>query len=140
MRIALLGGTGNIGEGLALRWAPKHAIVIGSRSEEKAEEAAASCEERLKAQGFVCEFKGEENVQAIENCDVVVIALPYQHAIPTVDSIKEELNPSAIILSPVVPIAKDGFMRYVPQAQHGSAAMEIKDMLPDHDVVAAFHT
>ncbi len=140
MRIALLGGTGNIGEGLALRWAPKHAIVIGSRSEEKAAAAAASCEERLKAQGVVCEFTGEENIRAIENCDVVVVSLPYQHAIPTVDSIKEALNPSATILSPVVPMAKDGFMRYVPQTQHGSAALEIKDMLPDHDVVAAFHT
>ncbi len=140
MRIALLGGTGNIGEGLALRWAPKHAIVIGSRSGEKAEEAATSCEERLKARGVVCEFRGEENVQAIENCDVAVIALPYKHAIPTVDSIKDRLNPRAIVLSPVVPMTKDGFMRYVPQAQHGSAAMEIKAMLPNHDVIAGFHT
>ncbi|MGZ4903803.1 MAG: NADPH-dependent F420 reductase [Halobacteriota archaeon] len=140
MRIALLGGTGSIGEGLAIRWAPKHAIVIGSRSEEKAQEAATSCKERLKAQGVVCELTGEENVQAIENCDVVVVALPYQHAISTIDSIKEELNPSATVLSPVVPMIKDGFMRYVPQAQYGSAAMEIKDMLPDQDVAAAFHT
>ncbi|MGZ4937202.1 MAG: NADPH-dependent F420 reductase [Halobacteriota archaeon] len=140
MRITLLGGTGNIGEGLALRWAPKHAIVIGSRSEEKAEQAAASCKERLRAQGVVCELTGEENVQAIENCDVVVVALPYKHAIPTIDSIKEELNRSAIVLSPVVPMTKDDFMHYVPHAQYGSAAMEIKDMLPDHNVVAAFHT
>ncbi len=140
MRIALLGGTGNIGEGLALRWAPKHAIVIGSRSEEKAEAAAASCEERLKARGVVCELTGEENVQAIENCDVVVVALSYQHAILTVDSIKEELSSRATVLSPVVPMAKDDFMHYVPKAQHGSAAMEIQSMLPDHDVVAAFHT
>lgn len=140
MRIALLGGTGNIGEGLALRWAPKHAIVIGSRSEEKAEAAVASCEERLRAQGVVCQLTGEENVQAIENCDVVVIALPYQHAIPTVESIKDHLNSSATVLSPVVPMVKDGFMRYVPQAQHGSAAMEIQDMLPKNDVAAAFHT
>ena len=140
MRIALLGGTGNIGEGLALRWAPKHAIVIGSRSEEKAEQAAASCEERLRASGVVCELAGKENVQAIENCDVVVVALPYEHAIPTVNSIRANLNSSAIVLSPVVPMTKDGFMRYVPRAPYDSAAMEIKDMFPDHDVAAAFHT
>ncbi len=140
MRIALLGGTGNIGEGLALRWAPRHSIVIGSRSEEKAQEAAVSCTERLRAQGVACQFAGEENVQAIEDCDVVVIALPYQHAMPTVESIKDHLNSSAIVLSPVVPMTKDGFMHYVPKAQYGSAAMEIQSMLPKHDVVAAFHT
>ncbi len=140
MRIALLGGTGNIGEGLALRWAPKHAIVIGSRSEEKAQEAVDSCKERLRAQGVVCQLTGEENVEAIENCDIVVIALPYQHAMSTVESIKDHLNSSAIVLSPVVPMTKDGFMHYVPKAQYGSAAMEIQDMLPKNDVVAAFHT
>ncbi len=140
MRIALLGGTGNIGEGLALRWAPKHAIAIGSRSEEKAEAAAESCKERLRAQGIVCQLTGEENVEAIENCDVVVIALPYQHAIPTVESIKDHLNSNAVVLSPVVPMTKDGFMHYVPKAHYGSAAVEIQSMLSKNDVVSAFHT
>jgi 8-hydroxy-5-deazaflavin:NADPH oxidoreductase len=140
MRIALLGGTGNIGEGLALRWAPKHDIIIGSRSAEKAEEAAAFCEERLLEEGTTCELSGEENVQAIADCEVVVLALQYQYAMPTAVAIKEKLNSSAIVVSPVVPMAKDGFLRYEPSEKYGSAALEIQSVLSDNEVVSAFHT
>jgi 8-hydroxy-5-deazaflavin:NADPH oxidoreductase len=140
MRIALLGGTGNIGEGLALRWAPKHDIIIGSRSAEKAEEAAAFCEERLLEKGTTCELSGEDNIQAIADCEVVVLALQYQYAMPTAVAIKEKLNPSAIVVSPVVPMAKDGFLRYQPSQKYGSAALEIQSALSDNEVVSAFHT
>jgi NADPH-dependent F420 reductase len=140
MRIALLGGTGNIGEGLALRWAPKHDIIIGSRSAEKAEEAAAFCEERLLEKGTTCELSGEENVQAIADCEVVVLALQYQYAMPTAVAIKEKLNSSAIVVSPVVPMAKDGFLRYQPSQKYGSAALEIQSALSDNEVISAFHT
>ena len=140
MRIALLGGTGHIGEGLALRWAPKHDVMIGSRSAEKAEEAAAFCEELLLEEGTTCELSGEENVQAIADCDVVVLALQYQYAMPTAVAIKEKLDPSAIVVSPVVPMTKDGFLRYEPSKKYGSAALEIQSVLSDNEVVSAFHT
>jgi hypothetical protein len=140
MRITLLGGTGNIGEGLALRWAPKHDVVIGSRSAEKAEEAAISCEARLLNEGITCELNGEENAQAIKRSDVVVIALQYQFAIPTAVAIKDHLEGNAIVVSPVVPMTKDGFLRYVPADKYGSAAVEIQAILSNNDVVSAFHT
>jgi hypothetical protein len=140
MRIALLGGTGNIGEGLALRWAPRHDVVIGSRSAEKAAEAALYCVERLSQEGFTCELSGEENIQAIAECDVVVLALQYQFAIPTAAAIEGSLNPHAIVVSPVVPMTKDGFLRYIPPAKYSSAALEIQDTLPHNEVVSAFHT
>lgn len=140
MRIALLGGTGNIGEGLALRWAPKHNVIIGSRSAEKAEEAATFCEERLFEEGTRCELSGEENVQAIADCDVVVLALQYQYAMPTAVAIKDKLDPNAIVVSPVVPMTKDGFLRYEPSKKYGSAALEIQSTLLDNEVVSAFHT
>jgi len=140
MRIALLGGTGNIGEGLALRWGPKHDVMIGSRSAEKAEEAATFCEERLSEQGITCELSGEENVQAIADCDVVVLALQYQYAIPTAVAFKEKLDPKAIVVSPVVPMTKDGFLRYEPPEKYGSAALEIQSVLLGNEVVSAFHT
>jgi hypothetical protein len=140
MRIALLGGTGNIGEGLALRWAPKHEVVIGSRSAAKAEEAATFCKERLFEEGTACELYGEENAQAIADCDVVVLALQYQYAMPTVVAIKEKLDPHAIIISPVVPMTKDGFLRYEPPKKYGSAALEIQSALSGNEIVSAFHT
>ena len=140
MRITLLGGTGNIGEGLALRWAPKHDVVIGSRSAEKAEEAAISCAARLFKEGITCELNWEENAQAIKNSDVVVIALQYQFAIPTAVAIKDQLEGNAIVVSPVVPMTKDGFLRYVPTDEYGSAAVELQAILSNNDVVSAFHT
>ena len=140
MRITLLGGTGNIGEGLALRWAPKHDVVIGSRSAEKAEEAAISCESRLRTEGITCELYGEENVQAITHSDVVVLALQYQFAIATAVAIKDQLGSNAIVISPVVPMTKDGFLRYMPAQKYGSAAIEIQNILSNNDVVSAFHT
>jgi hypothetical protein len=140
MRITLLGGTGNIGEGLALRWAPKHDVVIGSRSAEKAEEAAISCESRLRTEGITCELYGEENAQAITHSDVVVLALRYQFAIATAVAIKDQLGANAIVISPVVPMTKDGFLRYMPAQKYGSAAIEIQNILSNNDVVSAFHT
>lgn len=140
MRIALLGGTGHIGEGLALRWAYKHDVTIGSRNVEKAEEVATFCEENLLKRGISCAMFGAENIRAVENCEIIVVALQYEYAISTVESIKNYLGEGHIVLSPVVPMVKNGFMRYTPPQEHGSAAMEIKSIIPNIPVVSAFHT
>jgi NADPH-dependent F420 reductase len=115
-------------------------VVIGSRSAEKAEETAISCEARLSKEGITCELCGEENAQAIKRSDVVVIALQYQFAIPTAVAIKDHLESNAIVVCPVVPMTKDGFLRYVPPDKYGSAAVEIQAILSNNDVVSAFHT
>jgi NADPH-dependent F420 reductase len=115
-------------------------VVIGSRSAEKAEEAAISCESRLRTEGITCELYGEENAQAITHSDVVVLALRYQFAIATAVAIKDQLGANAIVISPVVPMTKDGFLRYMPAQKYGSAAIEIQNILSNNDVVSAFHT
>jgi hypothetical protein len=140
MRIALLGGTGHIGKGLALRWAYKHDITIGSRSVEKAEEAATSCEEDLINRGISCELTGAGTMEAVKSCEIIVVALQYEYAISTIESIKSYLSTDQVVVSPVVPMVKNGFMRYTPPQNYGSAAMEIKSIIPDVPVVSAFHT
>ncbi len=140
MRIALLGGTGHIGEGLARRWAYKHDVTIGSRNVQKAEEVAKFCEEDLLKRGISCEMFGVENIRAVENCDIIVVALQYEYAISTIESIKNYLDGGHIVLSPVVPMVKNSFMRYTPPQERGSAAMEIKSIIPNVPVVSAFHT
>jgi len=140
MRIALLGGTGHIGKGLALRWAYKHDVTIGSRSIEKAEEAATSCGEDLLNHGISCELSGAGTTEAVKGCKIIVIALQYEYAISTTESIKTYLNRDHIVVSPVVPMLKNGFMRYTPSLKYGSAAMELKSIVPDVPVVSAFHT
>jgi NAD(P)-dependent dehydrogenase (short-subunit alcohol dehydrogenase family) len=72
--IAVIGGTGPQGKGLAYRWAKAgHTVVIGSRAAEKAEAAALGIAERVTAEGGTPSVSGAANADAAEACDVVAI-------------------------------------------------------------------
>jgi len=139
MRIALLGGTGDIGEGLALRWAMAgHEIIIGSRKEEKAKNAAESYIKRLEEHGYTPEIRGFENGKAAEEADVVVVSIPYEYLESTINGIKDSFS-DQIVVSPLVPMkkVKDCFVYSVPQK--GCAALELEALLPGSvSVVSAF--
>ncbi len=76
MKIALVGGTGDMRMGFALRLAKNHEIIIGSRSLEKAEKSAT---EVLHILGEVGNVWGTDNIGAIENGNIVVLCVPYEH-------------------------------------------------------------
>ncbi len=139
MKIAILGGTGDIGEGLALRLAQKHQIFIGSREAEKAQEAANNDNQILKGRGMKDDIRGMTNLDATKNADVVVLAVRYQFAIPTLDSVREALD-GKIVVTPIVPMAKQKLCSYTPP-EHGSAAKHICAVLPPEiRTVVAFQT
>ena len=99
MKIALVGGTGDIGMGFALRWAAHHEIVIGSRRAEKALQSAAQVLGML-GEGRIC---GMDNKSAVEAADVVVLCVPYEH----MNSVTNDLRSSysdQLVVSPVVPM------------------------------------
>lgn len=139
MKIAILGGTGSIGGGLALRWALDHDIIIGSRKYEKAELTAEKYRAALKeSSGKTCSMYGCLNEDAVKDADVIVLSVPYEHAVSTIESIKPNLK-EQIVISIVVPMEKGEFFKYSPPAS-GSAAMEIKNKLPEGvKLVSAFH-
>ncbi|MCL7474832.1 MAG: NADPH-dependent F420 reductase [ANME-2 cluster archaeon] len=139
MRIAIIGGTGSIGGGLALRWALDHEIIIGSRIYEKAELTADEYRKVLKAASDKsCTIYGCLNEDAVTDAEVIVLSVPYEHVASTIETIRPNLK-QQIIISIVVPMERTGCFRYKPPAA-GSAAMEIKGMLPDNvPVVSAFH-
>lgn len=138
MKIAILGGTGSIGEGLALRWAKKHEVIIGSRELEKAQVSSKEYRRRLEEAGETCTISGCTNPEAVEQADVVVLSVPYEHVRSTIQAIMPNLN-NQIVISIVVPMKKDGYFQYIPPAV-GSAAVEINDLLPDEvKLVSAFH-
>jgi NADPH-dependent F420 reductase len=138
MKIAILGGTGSIGEGLALRWALKHEIIIGSRKCEKAEIAANKYRNVLEEAGESCSILGCINPDAVDRADVIVLSVPYEHVMSTIEMVKPNLS-DQIIISIVVPMKKNGWFNYIPPAA-GSAAMEIKRELPQGvKIVSAFH-
>lgn len=140
MKIAIIGGTGSLGEGLALRWAiAGHEIVIGSREAQKAIVAVEEYKKSLAEAGITgCNISGSENTEAIKGADVVIISVPYKHVESTIKIIKPNLISNQIIISVVVPIEKEGkFFKYTPP-KDGSTAMQIKNLLPGIKVAAAF--
>ncbi|MCL7417371.1 MAG: NAD(P)-binding domain-containing protein, partial [Halalkalicoccus sp.] len=104
MRITLCGGTGDIGEGLALRFASDtdHEILIGSRDPEKARTKAAEYETELDSRGIETTIKGFENAMAADRADVVVLAVPPYHVRDTIESISDRLDSETILVSPAV--------------------------------------
>jgi len=139
MKIAILGGTGSIGEGFALRWASKHDILICSREVDKAIKAADEYEGTIKNKGlFCCGITGCSNESGIKDVDVVVLSVPYQGVIPLLKNLRHFFK-DQIVISLVVPMKKNKWFEYTPPAQ-GSAALEIKDVLPKSvKVVSAYH-
>ncbi len=146
MKIALLGGTGDMGEGLALRWVKSHEVIIGSRDAQKGMRAA---EEYLaKARAFYGDvmkgtIRGASNPDAAAQADVIVLTIPHEHAASTILSIRDRLKPCQIVVSPVVPMVKfDKDMLYSPIIEGNkvlSYAEALARELKDVPVVAAYH-
>ena len=139
MDIALLGGTGDIGEGLALRWAADtdHAVIVGSREAGKAENAAEEYGAELDGHGTAIE--GVENADAAARADVVVVAVPAYHLTDTVEAVADHLG-EAILVSPAVGMKhdEDGF-HYNRPGVGSVTELAAKAAPEDTPVVGAFH-
>jgi NADPH-dependent F420 reductase len=151
LRIGILGGTGNMGRGLTIRWALKHDILVGSRSLDKARMVAK--EQENIARGFYQteiqgKIMGALNSDAVKKSDVVVVALPSDAIIGTVTELKTHLNPKQIIISTVVSMVKrNGLFCYAPlsddkksQYLGKSAAEAIQEIVEPNPVVSGFQT
>ncbi|MCZ7392683.1 MAG: NADPH-dependent F420 reductase [Candidatus Methanoperedens sp.] len=139
MKIAILGGTGSIGEGFALRWAAKHDIMVCSREIDRAVRAAEEYKGTLSTKGLLCcGITGCGNETAIGDADVVVLSVPYQGVVPMLKNLKPCFK-EQIVISLVVPMKKNKWFEYTPPKQ-GSAALEIRDILPAGvRIVSAYH-
>ncbi|KKF39642.1 NADPH-dependent F420 reductase [Halorubrum saccharovorum] len=142
MKIAILGGTGDIGQGLALRLAADtpHTITIGSRDAEKAETKAEEYTTELDSRGLDAEVAGAENEVAAAGAKVVVLAVPPYHIGDTVEAIADALDEGDVLVSPATGMKRDdeGFHYHKPGA--GSVTRIAADAAPDGvDVVGAFH-
>lgn len=142
MRIALLGGTGDIGEGLALRWGhdTNHELLIGSRDPEKARDAAESYVETVAAADGEATVKGFTNEMAADRSDVVVLAVPPYHVADTVESVADVLDADDVVVTPAAGMKRDddGFHYHPPSA--GSVTALVREAVPDEvPVVGAFH-
>jgi len=141
MKIGVVGGTGDCGQGFTLRWAQGHEVIVGSRKAEKAEQFAEEIMEDLKGWGMSKpKVTGTDNAGAIEASDLVVLAVPYRFVETVTKDLKDSYS-DQIVLSPVVPMGRvEKHFEYSPPPQ-GCASFQIRDLLPPSvRIVAAFHT
>jgi NADPH-dependent F420 reductase len=136
MKIAILGGTGQQGPGLALRWAmADEEVIIGSRTQERAEKMALELNDQLGE----ARIRGMENPQAAEAAEAVVLTVPYTAHLSTLESVKAQVQ-GKIVVDVSVPLDPENPRRMkMPPA--GSATEEAQAFLgPATKVVAAFQT
>ncbi|MBT3315432.1 MAG: NADPH-dependent F420 reductase [Anaerolineae bacterium] len=132
--LAVLGGTGKEGKGLAYRWAKaEYKVLIGSRINEKAKTAANDLNEMLGKELV----KGLENINAAEKADILVLTVPYSAHKSTLESIKEAAQ-GKIFVDVTVPLVPPKVTK-VQMPKAGSAAQEAQEILGENvNVVAAF--
>jgi NADPH-dependent F420 reductase len=138
VKIGIVGGTGDIGEGMAMRLSPIFDVVVGSREADKAEATCTMCRDLLRERGRSCSLEGVCNQDAIDGADVVILAIPYKHLVGTLSTLHG--FESKIVVSPVNPMEKQEHFCFVPPAE-GSAALMIRKMLPkEARICSAFNT
>ena len=142
MDIALLGGTGDIGEGLALRFAyhTNHRVLVGSRDPDKAEAKAEGYETELDSRGVDTTIEGGSNEAMAAKADVVVLAVPPYYVDDTIEAVSDGLDEGDILVSPATGMDRDddGFHYAPPPA--GSVTEHAASAVPDGvELVGAFH-
>ena len=138
--IAVLGGTGPAGRGLALRWARAgETIIIGSRHAERAQQAAAAIQQKLGGQASI---SGMENREACAAADILMLTVPFEGQAALLKQLKPAIAAGSILIDATVPLAASvgGRASRTLGVWQGSAAQQTAELVPrEVSVVAAFH-
>ncbi len=138
--IAILGGTGPAGMGLALRWARAgETIILGSREAQRAQEAA----EKIKARaGSAARISGTENSAACGAADVLVLTVPFEGQAGLLKQLKPVIRSGSVLIDATVALAASvgGRASRTLGIWQGSAAQQAAELVPKGvSVAAAFH-
>jgi hypothetical protein len=138
--IPIVGGTGALGFGLAMRWARAgQPVILGSRSAERATEAARRLTEAVPDAAV----EGLENAEAARRGPVVLLTVPFRNQSENLTNLRDVLEPGQILVDCTVPLAAaiSGKATRSLGVWQGSAAQQAQEMAPDGvTVVAALHT
>jgi 8-hydroxy-5-deazaflavin:NADPH oxidoreductase len=138
--VAIVGGTGALGFGLALRFGRQGVpVVIGSRDESRAQEAAT----RASAAVSEGSFEGHVNQDAVSETPLVILSVPFRNQSETLTNLRKALREGQLVVDATVPLAAavSGKATRMLGVWQGSAAQQAQEMVPPGvRVVSAFHT
>jgi hypothetical protein len=144
MKIGIIGGTGGMGKGFALRWSQNHNVIVGSRDTTRASESAKEYTNLAReAFGQINgTITGNDNVTVAKDSDVLILSIPYEN----IDSVCSEILPvvkdSCVVVSPIVPMVKtDVGFEFIPikEKKPFSYQLVLKYMKNKSKLVSAFH-
>jgi 8-hydroxy-5-deazaflavin:NADPH oxidoreductase len=144
--IAILGGTGPLGSGLALRWVRAgETVVIGSRDAERAQTCAGQILERIRSASPPSKLEppyslsGADNASALAAADVVVLAVPFEGHASLLKKLRPSFKPNTVLIDATVPLATSvgGRATRTLGLWQGSAAQQAAELTPQGVAVAA---
>ena len=145
-KIAILGGTGPLGSGLALRWVRAgETVIIGSRDAERAQTCAGEILERIRSTAPLFKLEspypltGTDNASAVAAADVVVLAVPFEGHASLLKKLKPVFKSSTVLIDATVPLAASvgGRATRTLGLWQGSAAQQAAELAPQGVAVAA---
>lgn len=141
--VGIIGGTGGMGKGFAIRWAKNHSIIIGSRDASRAQEAAASYKKEADTTyQNPADITGADNLTVSQKSDILILSIPYENIDVTCSEILSHVKDSCIVVSPIVPMEKtDTGFEFIPlrdgkKTSHDTVLAHMKD---PGSLVSAFH-
>ena len=108
MKVGIIGGTGGMGKGFALRWSLNHEVIIGSRDAGRASESAVEYTKIAKESFGEIKgtISGNDNVSVAKDSDVLILSIPYENIDSVCSGILSEVKDSCVVVSPIVPMTK----------------------------------
>jgi 8-hydroxy-5-deazaflavin:NADPH oxidoreductase len=138
--VAVLGGTGPAGTGLALRWARAgEAVIVGSREAQRAQDVAAKIKQKV---GSHAQVSGMENSAACAIADILMLTVPFEGQASLLKQLKPAIRADSVLIDATVPLAAavGGRASRTLGLWQGSAAQQAAELVPKGvRVVAAFH-
>ncbi len=138
--VCIVGGTGALGFGLSLRLGRAGVpVIIGSRDESRAAEAAARAQEAIPEGTFT----GRQNQEAVQGCEMVILSVPFRNQSENLTNLKNALVDGQLLVDATVPLAAavSGKATRTLGVWQGSAAQQAREMAPPGvRLVSAFHT
>jgi len=144
LKIGIIGGTGGMGKGFAIRWCINHDILVGSRD---ASRAASSAEEYTKiakeAYGQIKgTISGNDNSSVAKESDVLILSIQYENIDSTCSQLLPQIKDSCVVISPIVPMTKtDVGFEFIPIKDNKPFSYQLveKYMKDKTKLVSAFH-